>query len=99
MKRCPQCNRVETDNALVFCRVDGAPLITDSGSVSGDDATVQFGSSPMATEADTSVLPHHATDAGVRRPIGPTTVLDRQQRIGGTYELSKPKRTKLVVLA
>ena len=22
MKRCPQCNRVETDNALVFCRVD-----------------------------------------------------------------------------
>src|SRR5438105_908741 len=99
MKRCPQCNRVETDNALVFCRVDGASLVTDSGSVSGDDATVRFGSPPMATEAGTSVLPHHATDAGVGRPTGTTTVLDRQQTIGGTHELSKPKRTKVVVLA
>jgi len=27
MKRCPQCNRVETDDALAFCRVDGARLI------------------------------------------------------------------------
>ena len=24
MKRCLQCNRVETDEALKFCRVDGA---------------------------------------------------------------------------
>jgi hypothetical protein len=23
MKRCPQCNRVESDEALVFCRADG----------------------------------------------------------------------------
>src|SRR5205807_988855 len=81
------------------CRVDGASLVTDSGSVSGDDATVRFGSSPMATEAGTSALPHHATDAGVGRPTGSTTVLDRQQTIGGTRELSKPKRTKVVVLA
>jgi adenylate cyclase len=27
MKRCPQCNRVEPDEALKFCRVDGAPLV------------------------------------------------------------------------
>ena len=26
MKRCPTCNRVEADNNLVFCRVDGAAL-------------------------------------------------------------------------
>lgn len=99
MKRCPQCNRVEPDDALVFCRVCGASLVTDSGSVSGDDATVRFGSSPMATEAGTSVLPQHATDAGAGRATGPTTVLDRQQRIGGTRVLSKPKRTKVVMLA
>src|SRR5436305_1646003 len=98
MKRCPQCNRVEQDDALVFCRVDGASLVTDSGSVSGDDATVRFGSSPMATEAGTGVLPHHATDAGVGRPTGSTTVLDRQLSIGGTRELSKLKRAKLVIL-
>ena len=29
MKRCPQCNRVETDEALKFCRVDGAVLVAD----------------------------------------------------------------------
>src|SRR5260370_42244159 len=27
MKRCPQCNRVETDDALKFCRVDGIRLV------------------------------------------------------------------------
>lgn len=26
MKSCPQCNRVEADDALAFCRVDGSPL-------------------------------------------------------------------------
>jgi hypothetical protein len=26
MKSCPQCNRVETDDALAFCRADGSPL-------------------------------------------------------------------------
>jgi TolB-like protein/Flp pilus assembly protein TadD len=29
MKRCPQCNRVEPDDALVFCRADGTPLVSD----------------------------------------------------------------------
>jgi len=32
MKRCPQCNRVEADDALAFCRVDGAALVSDSAS-------------------------------------------------------------------
>src|SRR5689334_19248051 len=30
MKRCPQCNRVEADEALSFCRVDGTSLVEDS---------------------------------------------------------------------
>jgi hypothetical protein len=30
MKRCLQCNRVESDEALSFCRVDGASLIPDA---------------------------------------------------------------------
>jgi len=34
MKRCPQCNRVETDQTLKFCRVDGATLISDSAGLS-----------------------------------------------------------------
>ena len=30
MKRCPQCNRVETDDALAFCRADGTRLIVET---------------------------------------------------------------------
>ncbi|HEX6733111.1 MAG TPA: hypothetical protein VF074_24025 [Pyrinomonadaceae bacterium] len=30
MKRCPQCNGVETDDALVFCRADSIALVSDS---------------------------------------------------------------------
>src|SRR5437588_8426068 len=99
MKRCPQCNRVETDDALVFCRVDGASLVTDSGLVGEHEATVRFGSSPMATEAGSNVVPSHASDPRAGRPTGLTTVLDRQQTIGGTRELGRPRRSKVVVLA
>ncbi|HEY2974826.1 MAG TPA: tetratricopeptide repeat protein [Pyrinomonadaceae bacterium] len=30
MKRCPSCNRIETDDALAFCRVDGTRLVADT---------------------------------------------------------------------
>jgi hypothetical protein len=56
MKRCPQCNRVETDEVLKFCRVDGATLISDSGSVSGEAGTAKFGSGALSSEIKTSVL-------------------------------------------
>lgn len=99
MKRCPACKRVELDATLAFCRADGTPLVNDSGSVSADAGTARLGSSPVASEIETSVLPQHTTDAGVRRPTGPTTVLDRQQIIGGTRELDRPKRSKAWVLS
>ena len=97
MKRCPQCQRVETDDALVFCRADGTALISDSGSVSADAGTVKFGSAPVASEVATSVLPQHTTDAGVIRPTGSTTVLDRQQTIGRTRDLARSKRISTTV--
>jgi TolB-like protein/Tfp pilus assembly protein PilF len=97
MKRCPACKRVEPDDALVFCRADGTPLVTDSGSVGGDAGTAKFGSAPVASEVETSVLPQHATDAGISRSTGSTTVLDPQQTIGRTRELSRPKRNKAIV--
>ena len=63
MKRCPQCNRVETDDALVFCRVDGTRLLNDSGAVNTGAGTMQFGSGavmnqPATNEIETSILPH-----------------------------------------
>ena len=97
MKRCPACKRVEPDDALTFCRADGTPLVSDTGSPSAEIDTAKFGSSPVASEVETSVLPQHATDDGMGRPTGSTTVLDRQKTIGGTRELSKPKPRKAIV--
>jgi len=57
MKHCPRCNRIETDDTLVFCRVDGVRLISDSSS------------SLPSEEIETSILPH-TTDAAISRGTG-----------------------------
>src|SRR5947209_187531 len=93
MKRCPQCNRVETDDALAFCRADGTALISDSGSFSGDSGTAKFGSGAVSSEIETSILPH-ATDAGMSRATAPTTVLAVQQTVPPTNPLTQPKRRR-----
>ncbi len=90
MKRCPQCSRVEPDDALAFCRADGTALISDSGSFSGDAGTAKFGSGPVSREIETSILPHTSTAPGMNRPTGPTTVLSATQTPDTTRDLSKP---------
>src|SRR5205807_8481698 len=85
------------DDALTFCRADGTPLVSDSGSASAEIDTAKFGSSPVASEVETSVLSQHATDAGVARPTGPTTVLAAPRISDNTRELSKPKPRKAIV--
>jgi len=74
MKRCPQCNSVETDEALKFCRVDGVALKNESASFSGEAGTAQLGPASASSEINTSILPHR-TDAGINRATAPTTVL------------------------
>jgi len=98
MKRCPACNRVETDDSLGFCRADGTALISDSGSFSGDAGTVKFSSAHVARESETSILPH-TTDAGLRRATGPTTVLSAQQAPATTPVLGNLGRSKAVIAA
>jgi TolB-like protein/Flp pilus assembly protein TadD len=87
MKRCPQCNRVESDNTLSFCRVDGATLLRDSGSVSDEagtikfdsgsvsEATIRFDSDALASELHTSILPQAITERTLDRATAPTEVL------------------------
>lgn len=96
MKRCPQCNRVETDEALKFCRVDGATLINDSSSIGHEAGTAQLGSHPDPGEVHTSILPH-TTSAGMNRETAPRTVLQPTPDPIQTRELSKPKRRKAVI--
>src|SRR5262245_14243772 len=88
MKRCPQCNRVETDEALKFCRVDGATL-SDSASVNREAETVQLGSSSSG-EIGTNIVPHR-TDANVDQPTAATIGLS-QQPPQTTIEPGKPNR-------
>lgn len=94
MKRCPQCNRVETDQTLKFCRLDGATLAHDS-SIGNEEGTAQLGGSQEATEVHTSILPN-PTQANVNRATAPTTVLPVQPST--TLELPKPKRRTTAIV-
>ena len=98
MKRCPQCNRVETDEALKFCRVDGATLISDSSSIGSEAGTAGLGSQPDAKEVHTSILPHR-TDANINRGTSLTTALPAQSPSSRTDELKKPRRRKTLLIA
>jgi len=75
MKRCPQCNRVESDEALSFCRIDGTPLVNDSSSFDDEAGTVRL--DPTSTEASTTIL-GQTTNARDPRSTGPPTVLSAQ---------------------
>ncbi len=97
MKRCPKCNRVETDDALAFCRADGAALISDSGSISGNAGTAKFESGQSSGEIETSILPH-ATDANRNRATVRTSVLPPAQPSTSTSDLSKPQTRRTVVI-
>ncbi|MGH9873546.1 MAG: hypothetical protein ACRD9S_13940 [Pyrinomonadaceae bacterium] len=97
MKRCPQCNHVETDETLKFCREDGTALIIDSSPVSSEAGTAQLGSGSVGTEINTSILPHR-TDGQVSRSTGPTTALPRSST-GNTRELNKRKPGKALIVA
>lgn len=53
MKRCPQCNRVEFDETLKFCRVDGASLVA-APLTESESATMTLSRSPQSQEITTS---------------------------------------------
>src|SRR6266576_5334944 len=97
MKRCPQCNRVETDEGLKFCRADGTALVSDSSSIDQEAGTVKLGSGSVANETATGILPQ-TTDANINRATARTTVLAAQPPSSTTSELTKPKRRKAVIV-
>ena len=67
MKRCPQCNRTYSDDALSFCLDDGTPLVSASAPSSFDpSATVQY---PQGR--DTSPQPTIAYGPGQPPPSSP----------------------------
>jgi len=95
MKRCPHCNRVETDQALKFCRVDGTTLVVDSGSVSDEAGTIRLGSGSVSSEIKTNLLPNQ-TDAAMTRDTAATTVLHTPAIPMTTRGFTKPKPRRVV---
>ena len=58
MKRCPQCNRTYTDDALSFCLDDGSPLVSTAAPSSFDPgATVQYPSARDTSPQPTIAYP------------------------------------------
>ena len=97
MKRCPQCNRVESDEALKFCRFDGIALVSDWSSIDQEAGTVKLGSGSVANVTATRILPQ-TPDASINRATAPTTVLPAQPPSSTTSELTKPNRRRAVVV-
>jgi len=89
MKRCPQCNRFESDDALAFCRADGTPLVSDSLPATND--------STPSSEIETSLLPH-TTDADFSRSTGATTAFEPQSALPPTRKLVSGNRRRAMVL-
>lgn len=54
MKRCPHCNRIENDDALIFCRTDGTRLT--AGMQAPEPATVILSSNLASAELTTGHL-------------------------------------------
>ena len=91
MKHCPQCNRTETDESLVFCRADGTALVDHS--IASDAGTRRFSSAAPVSENRTRVLPQATTDPSM---VNPTTVLETKPALDPTRELSNSKRSWVV---
>src|SRR6266478_5091381 len=84
MKRCPQCNRIATDNLLAFCRVDGVRLVQDSGSVIDSETIALLPDTPTVetsaihvslSEASFSIDP-----SSLSRSTGPTRRLIKRTK-------------------
>jgi TolB-like protein/Flp pilus assembly protein TadD len=93
MKLCPQCNRVENDDTLGFCRADGTPLVIASSLPASEVGTVPLSSSSGGTELGTTILPQ-TTNATIARNTGPTTVLT-YPKSPATHERKRFRLTKV----
>jgi len=94
MKRCPQCNRLESDDALVFCRTDGTPLISDTDL---DAGTMRLGSGSVGVEPATNELAEPRTNVSNVRSTGPTTNLSLHTQAEPSRALFKLKSRPLLI--
>src|ERR1051326_2180749 len=93
MKRCPACNRVESDETLKFCRADGATLVSELSAFDRESETIQLGSS-APNESATHTLPP-TSDRPVSRDTAPTTALSAQPVSSRSHEFRATTKKRL----
>ena len=101
MKRCPQCNRIETDEALKFCRVDGATLVDDATVADDSSATRILPGSQTGEQEVHKGQPQVTTlalDAGPQSKAQTGELKEQRSVSNIDYIVSRIKRHKLVAL-
>jgi len=96
VKRCPQCSRVEADDALTFCRADGTPLVRESGAAGESAGTLKFTPARGEDATETRALP---TAEPVSGSTPRTRVLGGSRVTGGTRESGRPKSRRGILMA
>jgi len=92
VKRCPQCNRVESDDTLAFCRVDGSPLSLDTRVTSEELATIKLGSKPASGEMNTTILPQTITNENLTKTAAESSAGAAPLPEPVTRDPGKPKK-------
>ena len=93
MKRCPTCNRVEADDTLVYCRVDGTALMSNSLSGGHEAGTLRLGET---NEAGTSMV-SPVTDANIPGVTAPTTLITSSQLSSATSSKALQRRPAIIM--
>ena len=94
MKRCPQCNRLEANDSLAFCRFDGTGLINDSSATSSEAGTVRLDSAELAT----SLLPP-TTNSQLGKPTDSNLGAPPPARVNTTGKLKKRNNLPRMLIA
>jgi len=104
MKRCPQCNRVESDETLKFCRSDGAVLVEDASVSDQFSATRVLPSSPTGGTQVVPTDPGHAEaiTSGLKPAKQPKLETDEpgssSRSIGSGFFITRLKLRKTVAI-
>src|SRR5215471_4468439 len=68
MRRCPECHRIYSDNALRFCRIDGGELVDDADVSADSEPTVDLSEYPNRGLAANELVTRRSLDAATQIP-------------------------------
>src|SRR5215470_12020316 len=91
MKLCPQCSQMTTDDALTFCRADGARLVHYGDSFSNGETVL--------LEPDTQVAGTAIMDAQLMAPATSAGLIDSSKAPDSKHRLIEWSRDKFVAVA